>query len=501
MPRVPRAQPLVDRAPLPGARQETIAGPEMFTAGARQAQGVVNAADRVIDTSTKIQQDMQDRADADAVFRVESQNDEAILGFQTAAKQRTGKNAENLVKDTDEFFTKLQSDALAKAEGPRQSRLIEQGVVKRRQQMLDWAAGHEAAERRRSLNEATLATIETNNSLAAANAFNEKMLGELRSETLKRLEAAKQLNGQDDEVAARAREETLSKMHLGVIQARVEGDVAAAERYFDSYKDEIDGTMHDDIKGLFDRAKADAKTAIKQQTEAAQKQASDAAWQHYSERGTLPPIGVLRRMDGKDRQALQDKYKADQKGEPIKTNVDTYLTVRGLATSDPKKFASLDLRTYAGSLSTEDIKSLAGMQDAVKKGAEGEVVSFEKQLSGMHAALGMKPTDRAKIWDFDRQATDAVAAEQKRVGKPLSHEERQAVLDRLVVDGRISRPGWFNDTKGKVYQLQQEADFDKFEVEIPDDERDLLVARFKKKGVEQPTDEQITSAYKAWKGL
>ena len=500
MPRVPRAPDAIQIAPLPGVRQETIAGPELFTAGQRQAQGVVNAADRVIDAGAKIRNDMQDRADADAVFRVEAQNDEAILGFQTAAKQRTGKNAEGVVKDADAFFTKLESDALAKAEGPRQTKLVGQGIAKRRQQMLEWAAGHEAGERRRSLNEATLATLETNVSLAAANAFDEKMTGELRAESLRRLEAHAKLNGLDDAAAARAREESLSKFHMGVLQARADKDLAAAERYFASYKDEIDGTMHDDVTDLFKRAKAESTVAAKQQVEAAQKQASDEAWQHYSERGKLPPIGVLRRMDGKDRQALQDKQKADQKGEPVKTDVKAYLDVRQMASSDPAKFARIDLRTYAGTFSTEDIKQLQGMQEAITKGTTGEVLSFERQLAGTHTMLGFKPTDREKIWDFDRRATQAVFDEQRRVGKALSQEEKQVVLDRLILEGSITRPGWFDDSKGRVYELQNEQDFDKFVPEIPDDERTLLVERFKKKGV-TPTEEQILSAYKAWKRL
>lgn len=501
--RLPRAQVSVAPTALPLAPQTSVAGPELFTAGQRQVQQAQGSAARAFDAGDRILMEMQDRADADAVFRAEAKRDEMYLGFENAAKSRLGKDAVGLTEKTHEFFEKAGAEIGDTLETPRQKKLFAESTAKRRLQAIETMSNHESVQMRQSLNAAAIAAAETQRSVAAANAFNEKIVTDSRAEGLKRLDVAAQINGMQDEEKARAQEKYLTDFHVGVIKARIDVDPKAARRYFDSYKGEIDGTLHDDVEGLFAIAEKEHKAAVVAQNAAAQAQAADVAWQEFAETGKMPDLAVRRKMDGKARASLEEEVNKTLAGEKTLTNWSRYGEIRDLASSDPLAFSKMDLRTEYGNLAPEQRKQLYDLQQQVQKGGTADVVSFEQQLASVHAQMEWTGSSSAeKRGQFDSAAQAAVFAEQQRKGKPLTQEERQKVLDRLLIEGSIVRPGVARNPSGRVYQLQNQPDFaGSFEPDVPDTDAERIRKRYKERTGYDPTDEQIAKVYRKEQGL
>lgn len=466
-------------------------------------QQFAGAVDRVADLGGRVLMDMQDREDADAVFRAEARRDEMYLGFENAAKQRLGKDAEGLTEKTHEFFEKTGSEIDGTLGSARQKKLFQKSTAKRRLQAIETLSGHEATQRRMSLNAAAVAAAKTQSSVAAANAFNEKTVSDARAEGLKRLGVAAEINGMRDEERDRANEEYLTSFHVGIIKARIDVDQVSARRYFDSYKGEIDGTVHDDVEDLFKIAERERKAAGVAQGEAVQKQAADSAWQEFSETGRMPDLATRRRMDGKARASLEEEVNKTLAGEKTITDWSRYGELRSLSASDPTAFARMDLRTEYGDLAPEQRKQIHDLQEQVKKGATDDVVSFEQQLASVHSQMEWTGSDSAEERGlFDSAAQAEVFSEQKKKGKALTQSERQEVLDRLLIQGSIVRPGVRRNPSGRVYELRQQPDFaGSFEPEVSDTDAERIRKRYKERTGYDPTDEQISKVYRAEQGL
>lgn len=198
-------------------------------------------------------------------------------------------------------------------------------------------------------------------------------------------------------------------------------------------------------------------------------------------------------------QAAEARITQRIKGEEIVTDQKVYDELHRMP---PDALAKADMSKYNDKLSPKDRDYFAQRQkDAQDPNKHGEIVTLQQQLTTYNEMLGItgdtKTEERAK---FERAATDALNAEQTAKGKRLSYVERQAVLDRLVVEGSIVRPGLTWNSDGRVYELQGKPDFNLFQPEIPDNERAEIEDTMRRKGI-PITEETVTRFYKEMVGL
>jgi hypothetical protein len=163
-------------------------------------------------------------------------------------------------------------------------------------------------------------------------------------------------------------------------------------------------------------------------------------------------------MDGRQRVQLQDylrdRAKQASSGESVKTDWALYVSLREKIAAGEK----VDLRPYAGTkIAGPQLEQLLDIQTKGKDPKKApEVASAEQQMSAYVNQLGLSgERDQPKKGQFTAAAQDLFNEHLKRTGKGPSFEERQAILDKLVVE-TVTKPGFFYDTKAPTYTLPRD---------------------------------------------
>lgn len=146
---------------------------------------------------------------------------------------------------------------------------------------------------------------------------------------------------------------------------------------------------------------------------------------------------------------------ADAAGRSIKTDFATYLDLRELALNEPTKFAALDLKQYMdriGPAQLEQLADLKGKKVTELGKAPRDAVSLQQQLTATMQSLKItKPADRGRFMSYVQTEIDA---ETQAAGKPLTFVQRQAVIDRALLQGD-DPDAWLFGTK-RMYELKPE---------------------------------------------
>jgi hypothetical protein len=137
----------------------------------------------------------------------------------------------------------------------------------------------------------------------------------------------------------------------------------------------------------------------------------------------------------------------------VATDWNVYTMLRDAARDQPDVFAKTDLRRFYGQLSNSEREGLLDLKDKLKnEGTRLDALSFEQQLKAVHDQLQWTGSSGSeKRGRFDAAVGAAVAAEQKIKGK-LGQEERQVIIDRMLIDGE----GWGDDAFYTVYGTTEE---------------------------------------------
>ena len=194
-------------------------------------------------------------------------------------------------------------------------------------------------------------------------------------------------------------------------------------------------------------------------------------------RSAIPPDQVSKVM------SLAEKVAG---GVEVKTDPSVYYVLSMAAADDPKGFQAQDLRTFFDKLSPSDRKHFIDLQaKAGKDGEKDEIATVTQQKSAMVQALGLKG-ETAGV--FHQQADAALLAAQRDKGKPLSQDERQKVLDRLVLEG--TTPGaWFGSSKTRAFEAQAEGR--EFTATYSEDQRRRMSASIERATGRKPTSKQV----------
>lgn len=237
--------------------------------------------------------------------------------------------------------------------------------------------------------------------------------------------------------------------------------------------------------------------------ERGQKDAADSAWQIYSKTGSLSsiPASTIASMDGKDIHALRATAKADYDAahvqREVKTDSKVYYALSFAANNDPN-FKSQDLRPFFDRLSPGDREHFIDLQTKTKKPEElAQVVAVGEQKNAIVRGLDMNDKDAGV---FHQVADKALYAAQVDKGKTLTQDERQQVLDKLVLHGTI--PGnWFGTTEEPLFKAINEGKAAQFTPRFSNADVLKATAALQRQGIAKPTQQQINQTLNTAYGI
>nr|WP_315463924.1 hypothetical protein [uncultured Rhodoferax sp.] len=333
-------------------------------------------------------------------------------------------------------------------------------------------------------------------------------------------------------------------LHAGVLLGMVNsGNLAGAKAYYDANGPQIDAgvrlKLHDTLQtgefeartqagaqAIWEANKSDPAAALKaareqfsgkeedavvtriktldaervQLRERAQSTAADDAWRTYTDTGTIAkvPATVLAAMDGKALEALRRTARVDAEARAgraeVKTDPAIYYALSMAAAQDPN-FKKEDLRNYFDKLGPSERKHFIDLQAKANTPDAGEqVVAVGAQKKAMTDALGLKG-ERAGI--FHQEADRALYAAHAAKRAPLDQDERQKILDRLVLQGDV-KGKWSNV---RLFEAIAEGRADTFKPEWSDTDKRKATAALRSRGITAPTDEQINATLRAVYGV
>lgn len=559
MPRIPTYDtPQAEARALPGVRQSSAASPALFGAAAEQqiatGKSMLNAGTQLGDIANR----MQDRENADSVFRVDGALKRDFIDYeQDVRKTRQGRFASGLVNDTEKWFDEQEKKHGAALTNEVQRQLFGQRLQSLRMSALDSVGRYQDTQLEKSHDEGWLADKNATVSIAAADPRQvDTTVREI--DRLNRYQAARK--GWEGPTLEQENLKDTTTLHINVLKGLADTNPSAARDYLAKYGKQIDGRSMDGIdrvlkvgetkqagfafvertlgggKGVptFDwsapDAYAQARTAARdffkddpdkrdaalreintreaeaiQSRERAQRTAADSAWGIYGRTGNLNdvPAGVLASMDGKDFAAIKEAAANKAAGKGTVTDFATYYDLRQQALNDPEGFRKTDLRRYIGKLAPSDLEEMAKLQTA-KPSEIKDAATLGQQLGNMHDLLMWGSNDKEKKEKkgaFDRAATDAIQTEARRRGKELTYEERQAVIDRMVLSGEVVSGHWYQaDANRRYYEVAGTEDAAKFAPDIPDTEKAKIKAALTRAG-RPVTDDEVMRLFKQKHGI
>lgn len=210
--------------------------------------------------------------------------------------------------------------------------------------------------------------------------------------------------------------------------------------------------------------------------------------------GLAPAVRAAIPADKVDRvMSLAEKV---SKGVEVSTDPNIYYALTQAAVNEPQAFAREDMRAYFDRLSPTDRKHFVDLQARLSKPGEAEqIATTTQQKAAMVQALGLKG-ETAGV--FHQQADKALMAAQNAKGAPLSQDERQKVLDRLVMQG--TTPGsWFGTSSVMAFQAAAQAK--PFTPEFTDVQKRQATQALQRNGVANPTPQQIEATLRGVYGV
>jgi hypothetical protein len=515
--------------------QTRLTAPNMPDVAGQQTQdmarGLMSAGGQVGQVALDLQREANKLKEDDAL----NQAVKARTDMQVEALQLRGRDALERPDGKslpDEYSEKLQKQFEAIEQGlgnDAQKQAFRQQTAQIKNQFYGSLSGHMVEQKNVLRNETWEATITTASSQAGMlwgdKAMVEQSAGAIRA-TVDEMAAA---NGWDDKIKQAKVAAAMSPMHAAVVQGMVDGDrVDLARAYYEANAETMSmGVRERAMKlieaGDFERKTQDAADTLWAQTggnalealktvrekysgkeedaivtriktldaekttlrERAQRDASDAAWSLYAD-GKRIPASVWASMDGRDKVAIRRTMRAEAEaraaGTTIKTDPNVYYALSIAAATDPN-FKGEDLRRYGDKLSPGDFRHFVDLQAKTQKPEEqGAIVTINTQKTQTARAAGLKTEQAAQ---FYIEADKALGPD----AKSLSYEQRQAVLDRLVLPGEVK--GGLYDPNMRLYEAQQSGRADTFTPEFSDADRRKAKSALQKQGIATPSSKQI----------
>lgn len=540
MPRVPTYdEPQVSLRPVAGTRVAPVeTGNPLLQAG--------QALERASDPIAKQAAFLQDQQNADRVFQAEGKLKTDLLQFENGLRDRRGQNAWGSTDEANQWWDNASKQYVEGLENDTQRRIFGNTLQQLRQSSIATVSRFEGEQRKIAQDESARSSILGSINLAASHHRDPVAVASAKDDVLNRAAVLSRLNGWSAEVRAAQETQFLTNFHKQIIQAKLDVDPEGAKAYFDANRAEIAGADHAEIEKVVGESERRTKaqtvadaimaqglsrsaalaevrskhagqdedeiiTRVQQRyaeqdaaKAAAERDAANAAWAIYARTGKISeiPTELLNRVDGRTLIAMKSDQRAALSGSQIPTDWNRFYELKQMASTDPAAFAQLDLRQDFGRLAPEERRSLMTMQENVRKpDTARDVATLEQQLNKTHDVLGWKSSDAEKRGQFDASVYRELDSESKQLGRKLTYEERQKVIDRLLIEGEVASGKWWApDSDHRFYEVTDTDEAADFVPSIPKTERTKIESALQRAGV-VVNDANVMALYKRKNGL
>ena len=534
MPVVPTYRPEVREQALEGGFQRTVD----VSAGARAlGQGLTQVAEAA---------DRMDLRDAQAkASDAESKITTEWMKWDAENRNKfRGANADGYAPAAETWW-KTAGETYGKDLDPRSKALASRNLTSKQTAAMGNVLTFSAAEKERHADETYTADVNTTIQFGVTS-------GDVASTAVQIREKAAVLGARKgwttEQVQAEAGK-NLSSMHLAQITKLAEMDATKAQAYYDANKAEVNfaqqARVEQVLKGEMDNQFATQTAAamadkplseqlaeaakitdpqrrektlnqvrnnsalVKQAQQEQEAKFSDQAWQLFA-KGQKIPESVLAGMNGRERAQLQESQRTRSErlaqGTPVKTDMNTYIDLREKLARGEK----VDLRGYTEKIGKTEMEQLLDIQTSASKGGvkQDSMLTDEARINAAIVGLGIdkKRNPEAAVSltnEIDRRVRLASSA---KGGKDLTADEKQGIVDRVVMD-KVYVDEWGTDPQ-KPLALLTPDEVKKAYVRVngksvpvssvPAMDRRQIIKALQATG-QQPTEQAIVEMYLAGK--
>lgn len=544
----------VTQQPLPAARRTAVPSPDVFGAGLGEVAQRIGAQGY-----GAIVQDERDKADQLAVLNAENQlgawENKRLYDPQTGALTQKGKDSFGLPEQVGQEFTDVSNNIAGTLNTDRQRIAFQRSSSSRAQSIDLTLRRHVFGEMQQYDQSETQAAVKLSESNAIANANDPRRISAELTRATAAIRDYAARNGIGPDQTAEQVQAATTDIHTGVIEHLLAvGQDHAAQAYFDETKDQISGEKIaaieraleegnlrgesqrkadeliaegrsmtetlEQVRGIDDpklrdqvQERVEHAFAIKKQAERDDtEQTMIGAANLIDKTGTVRsvPPAVWTGLSISERTALEQYAKRKQTGTGDETDLVTYYGLMQQASTAPEKFAAANLLMYLPKLGKTEFKQLTELQNSIRKGDKPKAdemldgfLSIKDVAENSLDAAGIARTgadaDKKVVAQFIGQINDQVAALERSTGKKASHEDVQAISDRIVKNVVIERGSWWNILPGgKSFTDIKKPIRDLHLADIPQADRQLIENKLR--GASIPvTDATVLEYYLRWK--
>jgi len=553
MPKVPSYQPKIQQVGVPNARLSAV--PNADTYDASIAEAAQNAGSVV----QRIHLEEVERANQVANLQTSNLLSEAERKYTQAGLATSGKDSFGIPDRIASDYDKETGELEKTLANPVQREYFRNEREHRRRNLYGRLVSHSLRETQEYDRQQFGAAV---NNLKLEAVDNPTLSGEKTAELRRRIQEYAGRNGMPKEWVDLETSKEVSATHSAVIASlSASGDVNGARQYYAQARGELIGNdriqADNTVKVITTRAKAqeigdqillkiqsdDVKTitdaremakslagddpelreeAIRQATiefnsaQAAKKDMADRRFsqadEQFREASRISDIdpGVWSQLSTREQTTFRALELQSITNTRPADNSDRFYTLKLLAATNPKQFASEDMRRYRADVSDHDYSELIKLQADVLKGdgklAQGITTQAEvtkRLMAQLNIEMDDKETDPRAL-SFFGHLNQAVIANQKMTGREATPDEVEAIGKKLLADVVVTKQRhWaLNVLKDALpFGFLEDGQYSEthrlFEAPAPVTERAKLIEALQDAGITEPTDEHINALWRA----
>lgn len=297
--------------------------------------------------------------------------------------------------------------------------------------------------------------------------------------------------GLPDEMRSSMISEQTSKMHSSVISgALAKQDIGFADRYLKTVKDTL--TPDDSLK--FTHLITSERNRLEAQSE---KYAVGSMYKMVLEGKTDAEIfnsPAFNNLAPKDKIQMMSSI-PNARNIRAEATPEIYGKYYDLATNPQKLTTMTEEQVFAltPELGGNFVKDLLKRRSEVGKNPDAVSID-DNQFKQI--AKEYKVTDKTKLGEINYAMSGLVSAEQQRLNRKLSYDEKDQLIRKSFVKIPIETAGFLWGTTTKeipLYELDKTKQ--KGKISIPATDRTLIIKSFNDGGIKEPSESQIIDAY------